>query len=258
MTAWQLEDVHLGFAGWQGLTRVHHPVLRGVGLAVAPGERVGLIGESGSGKTTLIRTGLGLYRPESGMVRLFGEDTTRWSSGRWRQARRDAQLLFQNPAAMLHPTRPLGSLLRDSARLHQPERDPEPLIEEALTAVGLADRRAATPDRLSGGEQRRAGIARLLLARPRLVVADEPTAGLDAHLKASLVQLLLDRLGADASLVLVSHDLALVLWACDRVLVMKDGVIVERFAASDAGRIAHHPHTRALLDAAGIVCEVHP
>jgi ABC-type glutathione transport system ATPase component len=250
---WGLHDIVKRFdrAGWFRGNH-SHVALNGVSIGVRVGERVGIIGESGSGKTTLARVGLGLIRPDGGKVELFGEDTEGWSTRRWRAARHDAQLLFQNPRAMLNPAMSLGQLLRESARLHDGDRDPRRAALEILGRVGLEGREDSFPFQLSGGERRRAGIARLLLARPRLVVADEPAAGLDAALKADLVELLFDRVGDDCAVVLISHDVALVLWCCTRVLVMQDGKVVDRFSTVDLGRVEHHPHTLELLRAAEI------
>jgi oligopeptide/dipeptide ABC transporter ATP-binding protein len=119
-------------------------------------------------------------------------------------------------------------------------------------AMGLSARLHALPAELSGGERRRLGLGRVLLASPRLIVADEPTAGLDAHRKADLLDLLLaDRERSGRSLLLISHDLPLVAWACDRLLVMVQGRIVEGFPARRLGAFPHHPFTAAALRAAG-------
>lgn len=250
---WQLDGLVKRYGGGRGLfARPAHTAVDGVDLVVHEGERVALIGESGSGKTTLARTGLGLLPADAGRVRLFGEDVAGWDATRWQRERRRAQLLFQDPRAMLNPGMTLGELLREGARLHRPEADPAAEAERALGEVGLGGRAHALPHELSGGERRRAGIARLLLARPRLVVADEPSAGLDAALKASLIELLLDRVGPTCAVVLISHDLPLVAWACDRILVMQGGRIVDALRTEDIGRVPHHPTTARLLEAAGL------
>jgi len=251
--AWELAGIRKAWRSGSWFARAEaHEALRDVSLTVYEGERVGVIGESGSGKTTLARTGLGLLPRDAGDVRLFGQDTKGWGARQWREARHHAQLLFQDPRAMLNPEMTLEQLLRESSRLHDPDRDAARATREILFRVGLEGRDQAYPRELSGGERRRAGIARLLLARPRLVVADEPTAGLDAALKADLVELLLDRVGKSCAVVLISHDVPLVLWCCERVVVLREGQIVERFATADVGRVTHHPHTQALLHAAGL------
>lgn len=219
MTAtWELVDLRVALGG--------RPVLHGCSLRIARGERVGLVGASGSGKTTLARAGLGLIPSSGGVIRLFGEEVAGWSARRWTEARRKAQLLFQDPRAMLHPRLPVGLLLADGAAVHRPDEDPLRLAREALERVGLADRFDALPHELSGGEQRRVGVARVLLTRPKLLVADEPTVGLDAALKADLLTVLLDGLDPDCAVLLVSHDLPVVAWATHRVVRVAHGRLV--------------------------------
>lgn len=241
---WHLDDLTVQFPG---ITAV-----RDASLSIHPGERVGLVGASGSGKTTLVRAGLGLIRPSGGRVHLFGEDTATWTPGRWLAARRDAQLLFQDPRSMLHPALTLELLLLDTAAVHQPEADGASLVHRVLAAVGLGDRARALPHELSGGERRRAGVARVLLTKPRLLVVDEPTVGLDASLKAELLQLLLDQTDLRCAVVLISHDLALVSWATERLLVMDQGTVVENLPVAHLDA-AEHPTTRALIEAAGLL-----
>ncbi len=243
--------MHKRFPG--GWTRPAHHALRGVSLSVEPGERVGVIGASGSGKSTLARVGLGLIRPDGGSVHLLGADTTRWSARQWRIARRHAQLLLQDPRAMLTPGLSLRALLGESVRLHRPGEPVEAAVDELLAAVELEHRGEASVHALSGGERRRAGLARVLASRPRLLVADEPTTGLDAGLKASLVELIARRAGPACAVVLISHDLPMVAWACRRVVVMHEGAIVDDLPA-EALTSSHdrHPHTLALLRAAGM------
>lgn len=213
--------------GWLGPSV---PAVDGATLRVAPGERVALIGPSGAGKSTLVRCGLGLDRVDGGQVLLFGEEPTRS-----RAARRRAQLLLQDGRAMLHPRLPIGLLLEESAALHRPEADPVRVAAEALHAVGLSDRGLHRPRELSGGERRRAGLARVLIARPELLVADEPTAGLDAELRRRMAALLFESCGPTTALLVVTHDLESVGPHCDRALVMERGRIVDEL---DRERIA--------------------
>ncbi len=244
MKAWELREL---------VVRYHDKTaVAGASLEVYPTESIGLVGSSGSGKTSLIRAGMGLLRAQSGSVHLFGQDTTHWTGRNWAEARQRAQLLFQDPAAMLHPSLPIGLLLMDSAVVHRPQEDAEAAARKVLAIVGLDNRFDALPHQLSGGERRRAGVARVLLSRPRLLVADEPTVGLDAELKANLLQVLLDNLDHDCAVVLVSHDLPVVAWACSRVAVMFEGRIVEQLPVGELDR-AQHPHTRALIEASGVL-----
>ena len=254
MITWRLTELHKSFRiGRWPLRRIHRAV-NGASLAIEAGERLGLVGPSGSGKSTLIRCGLGLIPIDRGSIQLFGEDTARWSRGRWRRTRRRAQILFQDPRAMLHADVPIGALLADSAALHQPEAPPRRVAAAAPEEVGLGDRFGALPHERSGGEQRRVGLARVMLARPQLLVADEPTSGLDAAVKASMVALLLERVGPSCSVVLVSHDLSTLAKVCDRVVVIDGGQVVERLVTSaleTQGWRPSHPCTAALLEAAG-------
>ena len=247
----EYREVSRTFGGGWWKPREPHRAVQGVSLRVDAGERVALIGESGAGKSTLARMAVGLTPPDQGSVWLFGEDTRAWTPRRWSEARRKVQLLFQDPRAMLHPDMSIGTILAESSRLHRPDRDPEREVDGVLDEVGLSGRKSARPHELSGGEQRRAGLARVLLARPELLLADEPTAGLDAELKANLLELLIERAGPQCAIVLISHDLPLVSWACHRLFVMHRGALVDQFSPADLDD-PRHPHTLALLDAAGL------
>ncbi|MFT5584279.1 MAG: peptide/nickel transport system ATP-binding protein [Cognaticolwellia sp.] len=249
MTALELQDlrVHYG-GGW--LQGPEHQAVRGVSLTLGFGETVGLIGESGSGKTSLVLAALGLV-PSHGRVRLLGQDLRDQSRAQLRRLRAKAQIVFQDPASMLNPGWSIREHLHESATLHQSDREAAHIVGKVARQVGLELRLEALPGELSGGEQRRAGVARVLLADPKLIIADEPTAGLDAALRADLIDLLLAAQSPQRALVIVSHDLALIRYACQRVWVMLEGEIVESVAVSDLGRIEHHPYTTRLLASAG-------
>ena len=228
--------------------------LDGVSFTLQPGRSLGVVGESGSGKSTLARLVMALEPPTAGRVVLDGEDLHALSPAALRAARAKLQMVFQDPYGSLDPRRsvlqtvaePLA-LLQGAGRAEQRERG-----EEALAAVGL---RAADldkyPHEFSGGQRQRIAIARALITRPRLIVADEPVSALDVSVQAQVLNLMQDlqeRLGL--TYLFISHDLAVVELVCDEVLVLYRGRVVERGDPRALFRAAQHPYTQALLRAA--------
>lgn len=245
----QVENVTRVYRGGlfgRGRRPVH--ALRGVDLAVRPGERVGIVGESGSGKSTLLRIIAGLDRPTSGHVAIDGRRVR--SRRDARAVRERLQLVFQDPMGSLDPrmkvadvvAEPLVGLGRPGGR----ER-----VDELLTAVGLdASVGERYPHEFSGGERQRISIARALAPSPGILLADEPVSALDVSVRAQVLGLLsglVDELGL--TLVMVSHDLSVIRHVCDRVLVMRDGEIVEEGDADAIYDDPQHPYTQRLIAA---------
>ena len=228
----------------RGLFSAGPVVVEGADLTVHRGEVVGLIGESGSGKTTLGRLAAGLLPAKEGEITLLGSPLSTTRPRALRALRREVQVLFQSADAHLNPGMTVRSMLEISARLHRRGEDTAAVCTEALEYVGMAGRGSASPQHLSGGERRRIGIARVLIAQPVLLISDEPTTGLDAALKADLLDLLLS--SADSHLI-ISHDLALIAYAADRIAVMLEGRIIEVFPVEALGG-THHPYTHLLLN----------
>jgi peptide/nickel transport system ATP-binding protein len=231
-----------------------HLALDDVSLRLARGESLAVVGESGSGKSTLARTVLALERPRSGRVVLCGKDVFALPAGELRKLRRHAQMVFQDPYGSLDPRRKVGWIVAeplDALEEGLSTSDRRARIAEALQSVGLkpgdADR---FPHEFSGGQRQRIAIARALITRPDLIVADEAVSALDVSVQAQVLNLFLDlreRLGL--GYLFISHDLAVVRQVADRVMVLRDGRIVEEGEVESVFRTPQHPYTQALLDA---------
>jgi len=231
--------------------KVH--ALNGVSLEIEAGRSLGVVGESGSGKSTLARLAMALERPTSGTVRLLGEDLNALPSEALRQARQHFQMVFQDPYGSLDPRQKVARIVGEplNAQGGADAATQRRRVGETLEAVGL---RAADldkyPHEFSGGQRQRLAIARALVTRPKLIVADEPVSALDVSVQAQVLNLLLD-LQAEFGItyLLISHDLAVVDHICDEVAVIYLGRIVEQGAPQTLFRAAAHPYTRALLAA---------
>jgi peptide/nickel transport system ATP-binding protein len=232
------------------------PLLRaldGVSFRVAARQSFAVVGESGSGKSTLARLVMALDRPSAGRVRLFGRDLQALSRRELRWARRDFQMVFQDPYGSLDPRQKVLRLVAEplAALGEEDAAGQRRRVGEMLEAVGL---RAADmgkyPHEFSGGQRQRIAIARALVTRPRLIVADEPVSALDVSVQAQVLNLLQDmQREFGVTYLLISHDLAVVDYVCEEAAVMYRGRIVEQGPTATLFRAAAHPYTRALLDA---------
>jgi oligopeptide/dipeptide ABC transporter ATP-binding protein len=225
----------------------------GVSLAARAGETLGLVGESGCGKSTLGKTVMGIYRPGGGEIRFLGRDIGALAPGARRRVARDLQYVYQDPGASLDPRWKVVHSLHEPLRIHtnlsRAERDAE--IQAILHAVGLPDAHLDLyPHELSGGQQRRVGLARILTLRPRMVILDEPTSGLDVSVQASVLKLFRSLQETFAlTYLFISHDLAVIRAMCQRVAVMYLGKIVESGETRALFERARHPYTQSLLAA---------
>lgn len=237
--------------GHRGHARV--TALAGVDLDIAEGEAVGLVGESGSGKTTLARCLLRLVDPSAGTIELLGTDITRLTGRALRRVRPRMQVVFQDPVGSLDPRMSVRDLVAEPLRAHErlPGRELTARVERLLDDVGLGPRLAGRrPHELSGGQCQRVAIARALALRPRLLVLDEPTSALDVSVQAQILELLgMLRQEHGLSYLLISHDLGVVRYLCERVVVMYLGRVVEEGPSEVMFEAARHPYTRALLSA---------
>ncbi len=227
--------------------------LQGVSLSLSQGQSLGVVGESGSGKSTLARLVMALETPSSGTVHVLGQNLGALTSAELRRARRDFQMVFQDPYGSLDPRQTVAGIVCEplSALIKVTAAEQREQAEQVLAAVGLrSEDLGKYPHEFSGGQRQRIAIARALITRPRLIVADEPVSALDVSVQAqvlNLMQDLQDQFGI--SYLLISHDLAVVDHVCDEVAVIFQGRIVEQAPTARLFRSAVHPYTRALLDA---------
>jgi len=230
------------------------PVLHGVDIRVGRGETVGIVGESGSGKTTLGRALLGLLKPAAGTVIFDGSDITALDEKARRPLRRRMQMIFQDPMSSLNPRHTIGRILTEPLLLHgftASRKAALSVVHGILDRVGLSP---TTVDRysfeLSGGQRQRVGIARAVVLKPDFVLADEIVSGLDVSTQAQVLQLLKELTGElHLALAFISHDLSVVRSICQRVVVMREGRVVEEGACERVFTSPASPYTRMLIDA---------
>ena len=234
--------------------RIDLKAVDGVAVRIERGDTLGLVGESGSGKTTMARAVLALQRPTEGTIRFHGSDINSLQRVQLRAVRKRIQLVQQDALGSLNPLRTLGATLAEPLRIHDlvPKAERAGRVGELLESVGLpAGMARRYPHELSGGQLKRVCIARALATEPELIVADEPTSGLDVSVQAKILNLLKElQQRLDLAILLISHDLSVVRYMCDRVAVMYFGRIVEVGSRDQVFGDPQHPYTRALLAAA--------
>ena len=225
----------------------------GVSLSIAAGRSFGLVGESGCGKSTLARLIMALEAPTRGSIRFRGEDLVALGANALRRRRRHFQMVFQDPFGSLDPRQRVERIVAEPLdALEAVDREERRArVVDALAAVGLKDSDLDKyPHEFSGGQRQRIAIARALITRPALIVADEPVSALDVSVQAQVLNLMHD-LQAEfgVTYLFISHDLAVVEHVCAEVAVMNAGRIVERGAAHEVFANPRHDYTRTLLDA---------
>lgn len=220
--------------------------LKGVSFKLERGEILGIVGESGSGKSTLLKLLSGLEEPDAGEIKLHGN---KLSSKRTKEDYRRMQMIFQEPTSSFHPRRSIEASIREAFRNLCGKE--EPMDKEKLTAmVGLSpELMERRPGQLSGGQCQRFAIARAIVVKPEILLCDEVTSALDVSTQAQILRLISSICrGTGTSAIFVSHDLAVVSSLCDRIMVMKDGSVVE---AGDVRQIIEKPkeeYTRRLIE----------
>ena len=225
----------------------------GVSFSIRPGETLGLVGESGCGKTTVGRAVLRLIPATGGSVRFDGHDVLGLRATSLRRLRRQIQIIFQDPGGSLNPRMRVGRIIGEPLEVHGivPKEQVRERVGSLLSRCGLwpgaADR---YPHEFSGGQKQRIGIARALALEPRLIVCDEPTSALDVSVQSQVLNLLSDLQSEfKLSYLFISHDMAVIHHACQRIIVMWNGTIVEEGTRDEIINRPQHPYTQALLSA---------
>jgi oligopeptide/dipeptide ABC transporter ATP-binding protein len=229
----------------------------GVSFEVRQGETLGVVGESGSGKSTLARAVLNLIPPTAGVVTLMGRDITHAQREEMRNARKDLQIVFQDPLASLDPRVTIGDSIAEPLKVFRGDLDRAGRDREVAAMMakveldpGLINR---YPHELSGGQNQRVGIARAMILKPKLVICDEAVSALDVSIRAQIIDLLINlQKEMGLAMIFISHDLAVVREISHRVLVLYMGRVVELAGRDRLYEAPQHPYTKALLSAAPI------
>jgi len=224
-----------------------------VSFSIDEGETFGLVGESGSGKTTTGRCMLRLVEPTAGAVRFRSENVLEFSRARMRAARRDMQIVFQDPYSSLNPRMRAGEIVEEPLVVHKMGKraDRRQRVEQLFQLVGLDPTHLERyPHQFSGGQRQRIGLARALALNPSFVILDEPVSALDVSIQAQVINLLMDlQRQLKLTYLFIAHDLRVVEHICSRVAVMYLGRIVEMGSVPALFSAPQHPYTRALLSA---------
>ena len=224
--------------------------VRGASLSIGPGACVGIVGESGSGKSTLARILAGLQPPSEGEVQFRGQPVYAGGTAYPGPLRRQVQMVFQDPYGSLNPRMTALAAVAEACRFHERCSTAEATARslDLLADMGISPADARKKPRLlSGGQRQRASVARALSATPALLIADEPTSAIDQSAQAQLLNLFHGLLGQGLSIVLISHDLAVVRYLARHVHVMRDGEIVEAGDTNTVFDRPAHPYTQALI-----------
>ena len=248
------------FISIKNLSKIFHTnagdvqAVNDVSFALRKGSIVGLVGESGSGKTTLGRCILRLIEPSSGSVNLEGENLLKLNNSKLREMRKRMQIIFQDPFSSLNPRMRVQDIIAEGIKVHNKlisKKERLIKVAELMEEVGLqAEQMSRYPHEFSGGQRQRVGIARALAVNPEFIVADESVSALDVSVQAQILNLMLSlREKHNLTILFIAHDLSVVEYLCDEVVVLYLGKVVEWGNAKEVYSNPQHPYTRALLSA---------
>lgn len=240
-------------SNWLGQPQEYFKAVNGVSFDLYKGEVLGLVGESGCGKSTISRSLMGLLPIQEGQAWFNGKDLTKANTKDWRSIRKQVQLIFQDPYGSLNPRMSVGDMLMEPLAVHNivPRKERKKEAQRLLDLVHLpADSMKRYPHQFSGGQRQRLGIARALAVRPQLLICDESVSALDVSVQAQILNLLKDlQQEFDLSYLFISHDLNVVHYISDRVMVMQNGKFVETGNAEQVLRKPEHKYTKKLVSA---------
>ncbi len=226
----------------------------GINFKIKRGQTLGIVGESGCGKSTLGRTILHLLEPTSGDIIYEGENITHIDKEKFRELRKEMQIIFQDPFSSLNPRMSVGEIIKEPLIIQgitKNKKEQDEIVLKLMETVGLAERLINSyPHELDGGRRQRIGIARALALEPNFIVADEPVSALDVSIQAQVLNLMQDlqeKLGL--TYMFITHDLSVVKHISDEILVMYLGTLVEKASSEELFKNPLHPYTKALLSA---------
>lgn len=249
-----LDKWYITKKNWWGKAVDHFKAVNDVSFSLRKGEILGLVGESGSGKTTVGRSILKLIQPTNGTINFEGQDITQYSDKEMRPLRKDYQVIFQDPYSSLNPRMKIGDAIMEPMHIHRvgsTKADRKDRAVQLLETVELeADHMDRYPHQFSGGQRQRICIARTLSLNPKFIVCDESVSALDVSVQAQILNLLLDLKDQfDLSYLFISHDMSVIKFLCDNVMVMKDGRIIEKGTSEEIYRNPKEVYTQELIRA---------